>query len=345
MAQAADAALRAVGFDADRQCLTLAGRTVVLEVAGSQLAAALAPAFAHLRQRPQGEPPGELRITVWDEKEVGVALADADLTALDGEHWEVRAGTLATTRDARHVVFRTPSSLYWLDRSERRIVGWVASTADLTLAERGKPFELLLAIWHHDRGVPILHAGCISVADRGALVVGRSGSGKSTTCLACLRHGFGYLGDDQVGLEEQPDGGWAAHSVYAAAWVEASHAQRFPHIVPTSAALHRRADDKLMVPLVDSSRDRIRRWAGIDVLLAPSIVPGGGGTLVPLSPGQMLLHLTPSVMLGSLPRPDRAMFDRLARLANAVPAFRLEIGEELTTIPTAVAHALDGLDQ
>ena len=51
----------------------------------------------------------------------------------------------------------------------------------------------------------------------GALVVGGPGAGKSTTALACAASGFGFLGDDHIGIEEADDGGFFGHSLYSTA--------------------------------------------------------------------------------------------------------------------------------
>jgi hypothetical protein len=48
------------------------------------------------------------------------------------------------------------------------------------------------------RPVVTLHAAGVACAGRAALIVGDSGSGKSTAALACASAGFGFLGDDQV---------------------------------------------------------------------------------------------------------------------------------------------------
>jgi hypothetical protein len=41
-----------------------------------------------------------------------------------------------------------------------------------------------------------VHAGCVTLAGRGALLCGDSGAGKSTLSFACARAGFGYVSDD-----------------------------------------------------------------------------------------------------------------------------------------------------
>ena len=94
-------------------------------------------------------------------------------------------------------------------RSSRR----TASSERLSLYERGKPFRVLLSVWLHDRGVQVVHAALVARGDRGVLLPGRGGAGKTTSALTCLLAGFRYLGDDYVGLEGPVDGSFRGHSL------------------------------------------------------------------------------------------------------------------------------------
>ncbi|MFV0491980.1 MAG: HPr kinase/phosphorylase [Pseudorhodobacter sp.] len=44
----------------------------------------------------------------------------------------------------------------------------------------------------------ILHASCVAVAGRGALILGPSGSGKSSLALEMMAHGAALVADDRV---------------------------------------------------------------------------------------------------------------------------------------------------
>lgn len=51
-----------------------------------------------------------------------------------------------------------------------------------------------------------LHASAVSVANKGLLILGTSGSGKSELALAMLTHGAKLISDDQVLLTNSPNG-------------------------------------------------------------------------------------------------------------------------------------------
>lgn len=55
----------------------------------------------------------------------------------------------------------------------------------------------------------ILHASCVSVDGRGLLILGPSGSGKSSLALALMAYGAALVADDRTIVEARDDGLWA----------------------------------------------------------------------------------------------------------------------------------------
>ncbi|EEX09859.1 Hpr serine kinase/phosphatase domain protein [Ruegeria lacuscaerulensis ITI-1157] len=51
-----------------------------------------------------------------------------------------------------------------------------------------------------DDGAAIVHGTCLAVAGQGALIVGRSGAGKSGLALQMMAYGARLVGDDRVAL-------------------------------------------------------------------------------------------------------------------------------------------------
>ena len=56
-----------------------------------------------------------------------------------------------------------------------------------------------------DRDSARVHASCVAVADKGLLIVGASGSGKSSLALQMITLGAQLVGDDQVDLGMERD--------------------------------------------------------------------------------------------------------------------------------------------
>ncbi len=56
----------------------------------------------------------------------------------------------------------------------------------------------------------LLYASCIDVDDKGVLIRGKSGSGKTDLCLRFMREGHRLVADDQVVLDEKDGILWAS---------------------------------------------------------------------------------------------------------------------------------------
>jgi hypothetical protein len=82
------------------------------------------------------------------------------------------------------------SAVYWIDDAEE-IPYW----------ERSFPFRQILSWWLEPLAFQPVHAACVAWGDRGILMPGISGSGKSTTSLKLSLSGFDLLGDDYVLLD------------------------------------------------------------------------------------------------------------------------------------------------
>lgn len=93
------------------------------------------------------------------------------------------------------------------------VIGPAGASIDVYLATHAdleEVIELLLtqvlSCAMSERGLTCLHAGVIRVAGRVALLVGPTGSGKSTTTAAVARHGHDVLCDDVAAIDLGPAG-------------------------------------------------------------------------------------------------------------------------------------------
>jgi hypothetical protein len=227
----------------------------------------------------------------------------------------------------------------WLDRQARQLVAWRSSAAEYSLYERTKPLRLMLRVWYDDEHVQFVHSGLVARVGHGALLAGGGGAGKSTTSLACLRAGLDFLGDDFIGLEEQPDGSFVGHSLFSTVRLERHQMARFPDLSEQALVSRDALDPKSLLFLTEIFPERLPRAAAIRVLLLPRVVDAEISRLAPASPAQALLALAPSTVIAAL-GPGFQGFERLARLVRSVPTYWLELGRDLRSIPACVDEAL-----
>ncbi|MGH7587797.1 MAG: hypothetical protein ACRELU_04305, partial [Gemmatimonadota bacterium] len=243
--------------------------------------------------------------------------------------------------DGRFILQRRTHAVVGQDRARRTVFGSFRGVDRLPLYDRGRPLHPQLLLWNQDRGAPPLHAGLVARAGRGALFVGEGGSGKTTSTLACLLHGFDFLGDDYISLSNDDRGGIVGHGVYGSTHVEPGHLARFPELQRHAVHPLWENEDKALVFLADVLPERLARESPIDALFLPS-VRSGPARVRPASPAQALLRLVQGTLALATHAGTGGM-EPLFELASSVPAFWLDLGADLDEIPVTIAKTLDAL--
>jgi hypothetical protein len=317
----------------------IGGRTVRQNAVGRELAERTRMAFAHLRADDPGADRPGLTIDLWDGEATGVSLPRGTiLDAIPG--WHEGGGMSTISSDSRYYLHTLFESRAILDRKACRILCWTASSRRLSLYERGKPLRVLLSVWLHDRGIQLVHAALVSSRGRGVILPGRGGAGKSTSALACLLAGFEYLGDDYIGLEPNADGAFTGHSLYDSTWLDPEHLRRFPSLVPHAIAGVISWERKRLVHLSTLFREGLAPRAPIRVVALPRIA-GGTTRARPASRAEALLAAAPTSVFELTPRVGAPGVQRLVALVSRLPAYWLELGEDLGEIPRRLETLLD----
>ena len=329
MRAAFDRAAQAGATPAHTTTLALSGAPVALSIAGAGLAEQILLPFHHLR-RDSAEDPPALTIQMWDQGETGVAFDPPPVDQELGPY-----GFVTASADGRYAVDLRPQSLGCLDRWENRIVWCTRSPAQMYVDERARPLHRLLSIWLRDRGVQFVHAGLVARDGQGVLFVGAGGSGKTTSSIACLCGGLGYLGDDFIGLEAGTNGAFIGHGLYATCLVEPDHLQRFPDLKAHATAAHHASEDKSVIYLSRRFPDRFLNAVKVRGIVLPRVVGSGATRYRAATRKEALLSLAPSsIML--LPGANKHAMTLLGDLVEALPAFWLELGQDIAEIPGCV---------
>jgi len=241
----------------------------------------------------------------------------------------------ATSADSRFFGHHSPNTVTCFDRQAQHIVGSIAWGKAVYLYERGKPLTRPLIAWYSDRNVQVIHGGLVSQDGRGVLFGGWSGSGKSTSALACLCDGFKYLGEDYIGLQKLPDGTFRGYSIYNSAFLETSHLARFPVLAPYAQKAKFPSEDKSLVLLSQIFPDRLLSSIPVHVLVLPRVMDLVESRIQPALKAKALLTLGPSTLLG-IPGLGSSRLDVLAQLIERLPSYWLDLGRDLGSIPRRV---------
>lgn len=312
----------------------IAGYPVRLRIAGGGLAADIDRSLGHLRATGAAYP--ALTIEIWDDEEAGPAgwtdwPEDVDFY-----------GTISVADDARFVLNQRQSSVMLLDRRENRITGCVRGRASLFLDERARPFHRLLSIWLDDRDIQFIHAALSVVEGHGLLFVGRGGSGKSTSSIACFLAGFPFLSDDFVALEKAEEGRLVGHSLYATCLIASDHIGRFASLSRIAHPANHDIELKSVVYLADHQAARFATDTRIAAVILPKVVDRPKSTYSRAKPMEAMLALAPTSII-ILPGAAPSALDKLSELVTSVPAFWLELGHDVARIVPTVRQICEEL--
>lgn len=313
----------------------MAGSLVRAEIVGAPLFEAFARPFSHLRVEPNGTTP-DLHIRLWDAHVAG------DDHPEPSPGYDPLLGETIVAEDGRYVHFIFPHIRTVLDRHGGTITGIVSSESRLTLHNLGRPMHSELLLWHHDHNLLPVHAGLVARGGDGVLLAGPGGSGKSTTSVLCHLAGFSYLADDYVAVEWRDNGEVHGHSIYNSTHIEPKHLERFPEAITSSAMGSRLThEDKSLVLLSEAGAGEFSGYTRIRVIGLPIVAHKPRTTVRRASKVETLLRLAPSsLFLMPYQGMGRTGFARLNDLVEAIPAWWIELGEDLQEIPGVVDELL-----
>ena len=318
----------------ERMPIVLGGTSLVFEFAGPALLPRLGAPFEHLRT---ADGAAAITVRAWDSESTGVSLPE-ELPST----WSVYSQSLPAMSDAgsrRWTYFRPDPGLTVFDSPSQEATYWVPAASSLTYGDIAGGFRAIIAWAMAERGMVFLHSAAVAWAGRGALIVGASGSGKSSTALSCLLAGIEYLGDDHclLDLRDTP----RVHSVYAAAKLHDAQLARFPELDAFVVNRDRIAPEKGVAILYPAFRDLLPVSRPLSAVLVPRITGREHSTIVPVSPAAALAALAPSTLL-QMASADRGGLAAMGRLVRRVPCFSLELGTEPAEIADTVREFLAG---
>lgn len=333
--------------------LRIAGGTVLLRSSSPEMLDRVTRTFTHLRCDAQAA--ADLTMHLWDTVPAG--LPDPPLPDVHGEQQpgaffyysddDVRAGfQLGTSGDARVLAVyphAAPPSLSVLDISRSEAWYWMADAGRMPYWEQATPVKYLLDWWMSQRGLKQVHAGAVGTPEGGVLLVGKSGSGKSTSTLSCLQSDLLYAGDDYVGVAIEPEP--YVHSLYTSGKIMPDHVERLPFLLPVVANPDDLGIEKAVVYVHEHWPQAVTPGFPLRALLAPRVTPGlTTSRIVEVSRAEGLAALAPSTVF-QMHTQARQSLAQMSRLLGRIPCYRLELGSDIPSIPRAIEGLLGDLNQ
>jgi hypothetical protein len=332
LAQSAHEATNRLGVRSES--ILLAGLRLNIHFAGDYLHDSMMRAFRHVITSAGGELPPD--VTVWDEAGSGVPLPPEIGSASD--HRAIGLGRLADDGDVVSFYDTDSGSLSFLDRAQGRALLWISDASVLAERHRAAPLQTILTWWLPLQGRPVVHAAAVGTEAGAVLLCGASGSGKSTTALACLRDGFAYLSDDLCAVTIGE--GVMVHSLYCTGKLFSHHLADFPAFADVVSNPQSLATEKAIAYLTE---DRSAKVGGSLPLRAAIVVASkveGSPALRRVPPLKVLLAIGPST-LHSFPGFGREGFAGQAAILARVPCFEMDLSRDIEANPKALRTLLE----
>jgi hypothetical protein len=318
--------------------VSLAGRTIRIEISAGAMERAIIPALSHLIVPETAEP--DLVLCAWDSESTGAPAMSPGW----GPDAYRREGFISGFNDDR---FHTgmqfdPIILRMLDLKRRRAMYWTAAAAQLPYWEIGAPLRPLLHEWLQRIGLVAIHGGAVGRADGGVFLAGAGGQGKSNVALACLNSELFYASDDFCFLSQSPE--WTVHSLYCTGKMAAGDLARHPHLRGAESNPDRLDREKALFFLSETFGDRLIREMPLHAVVLPRVIAQGPSEIVPISPAIAQKAIAMSTIELSRWTGGHTL-RKVAELLRDRPCYELRVGASIGEVPVLLAQLLSDLRQ
>lgn len=311
----------------------IGGRSVRLCFAGSALIPPLTQAFDHCLVKDESSP--DLTVFLWDSESTGISMPappwEVDKIVARKEVWRFLTDRIKINYQPENHIYNL------LDMSRNTAIYRIKDADRIPQYEKGSPLLQILHWWMSGQDRYLVHAGAVGYADRGALLVGKGGSGKSTTALACLNSNLIYGGDDYclMGYEKHPN----IYTLYSSGKIKSSDKGRFPFLNKTMFELDDLESGKSLIFISKIFPNRISKGFPVRVIFIPVIANAPVTKVQQVSPAVAFRAVAPSTIF-QLAGAHKPHFRFLSQVVKSVRCYLLKLGTELPTIPAAIQKVL-----
>jgi hypothetical protein len=313
--------------------ILIGGRSVLLRF-GSPGMLRLMESFAHLSSDSRDH--ADLTLHIWEGGTPPLPDVDTE-DEPRGLRVMWRGGTLRVCYQPGQ------DTLSAFDEAVSQAWFWCQESSQLPYWEHAAPFRLILSWWLGGLGANLVHGAAVGRSDAGALIVGRGGSGKSTTALLSLLDGLSYASDDYVIAERDHKGrGPFVHSAFGSGKLDNEQCKRFPQLESAIVNPVRPEEEKAVFLVNRFAPDRMAASFPLRAVLVPRITGRIDTRVRPGSAALALAALAPSTIF-QLPGDPDAELKAMAEIVRTVPTHVLELGTEFRQIPRCIDQFLSEL--
>ncbi|WP_254174410.1 serine kinase [Planktothrix pseudagardhii] len=312
----------------------IAGFKIRLRFAGGALIPYITPALAHLETEPFSDP--ALTICLWDSTSTNTVMPPPPWQKND--YLSKRGEIHGYNSDRIHTSFQWGTFVLSLLDSDRNLgIYWVKNAERIPYWESGSPLRTILNVWMSKRGIQLVHGGAVGLPSGGVLLVGKGGSGKSTTALTCLNSELFYASDDYSLISPEPTP--TVFSIYNTGKKNADDVNRLPFLATAISNRDRLSKEKAVYFINDHFPEKILIQFPIRAVLMPRITGKTDTSLTATSAAAALASLVPSTLI-QLPGSGKEACQIMMQVLQQVPCYYLELGTDLEQIPQVIFNLI-----
>jgi hypothetical protein len=273
----------------------------------------LQPAFQHLiDQSAEGQQTAPASLTVF----CGIAGLCSEFS----EASETSAAVLFWDAPVRVAWDRSSGGISAYDRTAKIGIWAFPSIEAVPVWELASPMRRIFHWWAANEQMLLMHGAAVGFEDFGVLLVGKGGSGKSTTALASIGLGWKYGGDDYCLIE--PGGAPKIHSLYCSGKVSAASVDRLPRIRRLFDASTLKIEQKTIAFLYPEREAEFITSLPLNVIVTPYVSDRESPIIKNVSAAKAILSLAPSTIM-QMPGEGRYSLQTLAEIARITPCYDL----------------------
>lgn len=311
----------------------LAGFTVCLHFAGEVLVDFLTSALCHLEVEPS--PHCGLTICIWD----AISTNTPPFAILWPQNsYTVHGNVVGYNSDRIHTVFDPNMNILQSFDHERNLaLYWIKDRQKCPWWIGASPLLFIVHWWMKTRKLQVTHAGAVGYLEGGVLFAGKSGAGKSTTSLSCMKAGMKYVSEDYCILSDLPQ--IKAFSLYNSAKVTETTLGLFPELGKHIKNPERLKGDKACLFYYKFQPQSVLVSFPLKALITLKIFDSNDSRLELIDPKEAVASLS-GTTLWQLANTGPSVFNHLKRVAEALPCYRLYLGRDLDQPPKLIEKLL-----
>ncbi len=315
------------------------GHLVRMCFAGEALVSSVVPALSHLLvSRPESLP--DLDIRIWDSQSSSVDIGPLPWKT---DYYKSR-GEIDGFRDENcRVSFLQDNGLTSVyNQKEQTAIQWIPRPSLYPSYEKAAPFRAIFQWWLHSRGYQMIHAAAVGTESSAVLLVGKGGSGKSSTAMACLMESMSYLGDDYclLAMRDQPE----VLGLYNSVKLRTDQMDRYA-INPAGYRFTPIPDyEKTILSIRDLYPSRMRTRMPVKAVLLPRITHRSTTSFSPAKFSETLQALAVSTIF-QLPFTGQSELQLMGDFVKRVKSFWIDLSDSPREIGRTIQHFIDELEE